>query len=591
MLKSFSQNNSTIDTSAKETGAKKKLPTTRLAPYYLGVISTTISIIIVFILNFSTPLEFIQNRIVGPDEVITFNGFLQFFIPRIAVILSIAYLSILIGTWQLLKPISHCLNIYKKDKIPSGEEVLNAQRRLLNLSFLFFPVNIIIWILLPIIVSMGGILTGMIDYHTALILSVRASMVGLIASAIASQRIESISRTALIPFFFPRGQLGRLDGVSKITLSKRIIVISRLCAVTPILILFVTLLTLQWQLAVEPISASEYGRGVIVFTLVLFAWTLIFSKELSRMHSKNIVDPINSMVEVLRNVRKGNYDQYLQVVSNDEIGYAGDMVNEMTKGLQEREKMLQSLNLARQIQQNLLPKENPEIPGLDIAGTSIYCDDTGGDYYDFLMPEKEDNPSVRIVLGDVSGHGISSALLMTTARAFFRQRSSMPGDLCDVVTQVNSLLCKDVEDSGIFMTLCCVEINPVHNQIKWVRAGHDPAILYDSCEDRFKELKGPGVALGVDDSIIYVENQVARVCKGDIVVLFTDGIWEARNSTGERFGKENLRKLIRRHKDLSARELLTVLMDASTKFQDDVMREDDATLIIVKFLNDPKGEL
>lgn len=584
MSKPFLKNDSKISNRLK-----RNLPENSLAPYYLvSVISTTIGIIIVFILNLSTPLEFIQNRIISPGQEMTLNIFLRFFIPRIMMILSAAYLATFIGVRQLLKPVSHCLALYKDNQIPSKEDILAAKRRLLNLPFLFVPVNIMIWIFLPAAVGLGAVIHGGIDYQTSAILSIRASMVGLVASAMVSQKIESISRKTLVPFFFPGGRLGKLDGVRKVTLSRRIIIISLLGAVIPMLILLVTMLTLQWQLAIEPTSALDYGQGIIVFTLVLFLWTLLFSKELNRLLSKNVVDPINDMVDVLKNVRKGEYDQYLQVVSNDEIGYAGDMVNEMTKGLQEREKMQQSLNLARQIQQNLLPKKNPEIPGLDIAGTSIYCDDTGGDYYDFLLPEKKDNPSVRIVLGDVSGHGIASALLMTTARAFFRQRSSMPGDLSEVVTQVNSLLCGDVEDSGNFMTLLCVEIDPVCNQIKWVRAGHDPAILYNKTEDVFTELKGAGVALGVDDAFEYDENKISGLSKGHIAVLYTDGIWEAQNSDGERFGKENLRKLIQANKALPARDILAVLMTEFNRFQADTILEDDASLIIVKFLNDPK---
>jgi len=559
-----------------------------LAPYYLvGIVSTTIGIIIVAVLNLSTPLDFLQDRIFGEGQPFSWETFVWFFCPRFLAILGCAFFMVFIGIRQLLMPISDCLSLMKSNQKPADRNIQNAQRRLLNLSVLFFPVNILIWILLPAILGFGSVFSGMTDQHTALILSARASMVGLIGSTIASQRFEAISRDRLIPFFFPNGHLDDLEGVSKISLSKRIKLINRLGAVIPLLVLLVTLLTLQWQLAIEPTSAFEYGRGIIIFTIVLFAWTLLFSKELNRLLSQNIVRPINDMVDVLRNVRRGEYEQHLQVVSNDEIGYAGDVVNEMTKGLKEREEMQQSLNLARQIQQNLLPKKNPQIPGLDIAGASRYCDETGGDYYDFLLPQEQSCSSIRIVLGDVSGHGISSALLMATSRALFRQRSSMPGDLSQVVTQVNRLLCEDVEDSGNFMTLFSIEIDPVQNEIKWVRAGHDPAVLYDSSEDKFMELKGPGVALGVDDTMNYSENQVSGLSKGHIAVLYTDGIWEAQDNSGRQFGKDSLKQLIQNNKDLSAREMLETIMEATVKFQKGEKRQDDATLIIVKFLNDP----
>ncbi|MCG8641707.1 MAG: SpoIIE family protein phosphatase, partial [Desulfobacterales bacterium] len=507
-----------------------------------------------------------------------------FFLPRLVLILAISYLSVIVCMKQLLKPVSACLKkIRNKEDLPA-EEVEAAQKRILNLPYLHFPLNIAIWIFIPSIVALAAVVSGMTNYQTAAILSIRAGMVGLIASAIASQRIESISRTALIPFFFPDGQLTRLKTVSRLSLSRRIVFINRLGAVIPILILLITLLTLQWQVALEPIPALDYGRGIIIFVSVLFAWTLLFSRELNRMLSKNIVDPINRMVEVLRHVRKGEYTRRLQVVTNDEIGYAGDVVNEMAQGLEEREKMQRSLNLARQIQQNLLPKENPDVPGLDIAGSSIYCDETGGDYYDFLLPDHPADPSVRIVLGDVSGHGISSALLMTTSRALFRQRSVMPGELSEVVSQVNRLLCEDVGDSGNFMTLFCAEVDPVNHRIKWVRAGHDPAILYHADTDRFSELKGPGMALGVDKNMVYEARQVSSLSGGQVAVLYTDGVWEAKDADGQAFGKDRLKQVIRENSNLPAQKILDAVMDASIQFQKGEKRQDDATLIIIKFL-------
>jgi sigma-B regulation protein RsbU (phosphoserine phosphatase) len=571
---------------------KPQIPRMVLLPYYIvGIVSTAIGILVVFVLNLSTPLDFIQNRILVNRDVFTWQTFVWFFAPRFLIILCVAFISSAIGIRHLLAPISSCLSMIKKGKNPSWETINAAQRRLLNLSFLFFPVNIIIWILLPLVMGLGSVAVGITDHRTALILSARASMVGFIASAIASQRIEAISRKTLIPFFFPDGHLDSVEGVSKMSLAKRIKLVNRLGAVIPMLIMLVTLLTLQWQLAIEPTSALEYGRGVIVFTIVLLVWTLIFSKQLNWLLSQNIVGPINDMVGVLRQVRKGNYETHLQVLSNDEIGYAGDVVNEMTRDLQDREKMRQSLNLAREVQQNLLPNKNPDIKGLDIAGTTLYCDETGGDYYDYLMPEDQSTAAVRIILGDVSGHGISSALLMATARALFRQRSAMPGTLSEAVTQVNRLLCQDVEDSGNFITFFSVQIDPVKNNISWVRAGHDPALLYDSASNEFTELRGPGVALGIDDTMVYHENKINGLSKGHVLVLYTDGIWEAPNSAGQQFGKDSLYQLIVDNHHLSAGQLLKMIMDASIRFQEGEARQDDATLIIVKFLDDPQSPL
>ncbi|MCK5683883.1 SpoIIE family protein phosphatase, partial [bacterium] len=472
-----------------------------LKPYYtVGVVSTTIGLFIVVLLNFFTPLDFIQDRILGNNRPMTMDHLFSFFFPRLIFVLVISYLPVIVSIRQMLKPVSNCLLSLKRNAKPDKKAIQKAQKRLLNLHFIFIPVFVLIWIAFSCLVGISSILTNMIDVQTAIVLSARASMIGLIGSAIASQKIEAISRRQLIPFFFPQGELSKLKGTKKITISKRIMLINILGAILPITILLVTLLTLQWELETKAISAVEYGRGIILFTFMLLIYTIIFSKELNRLLSNNLVGPVNDLVRVLQNVRKGDFDSKVQIMSNDEIGYAGEVVNEMTRGLKEKKIIQQSLDLAGEIQQNLLPKQTPEINGLDIAGTSIYCDETGGDYYDYLIPEDNQKDRIRIVLGDVSGHGISSALLMATSRALFKQRSSMPGSLAQAVIDVNGHLCKDVEESGNFMTLFCLEINTKLNSLQWVRAGHDPAMLYNVVKNDFIELKGEGIALGIDES-------------------------------------------------------------------------------------------
>ena len=139
--------------------------------------------------------------------------------------------------------------------------------------------------------------------------------------------------------------------------------------------------------------------------------------------------PLRAIIQALKEIRKGNFDHKVVVRSNDEIGYTGDVINEMTTGLKERDRMRHSLFLAKEVQQSLLPIADPKIEGLDIAGRSIYCDETGGDYYDYFDTNGTSHRKIGIVVGDVSDHGIPSALLMTTARAFLRQRMSRAGEI------------------------------------------------------------------------------------------------------------------------------------------------------------------
>ena len=250
----------------------------------------------------------------------------------------------------------------------------------------------------------------------------------------------------------------------------------------------------------------------------------------------------------------------------------------------EHDRIRQSLYLAHEVQQNLLPHHIPKVDGLDIAGKSIYCDETGGDYYDFIFDDKRRDGSIGIAIGDVSGHGISSALLMATVRSSLRQRSSIPGGAAEILSDVNRQLVLDVEDSGQFMTMFYIMIDPTGKNFHWVRAGHDPAILYDPIKDTFEELGGPGVALGVVEEWEYSKNVKMLSPAGQIIFLSTDGIWEACNNNGEMFGKEPIYEIIRKHFSHSANEIIEIVMKRLERFQAGAKIEDDITLVVIKFL-------
>jgi sigma-B regulation protein RsbU (phosphoserine phosphatase) len=249
--------------------------------------------------------------------------------------------------------------------------------------------------------------------------------------------------------------------------------------------------------------------------------------------------------------------------------------------------MRDSLDLAREVQQNLLPAKVPEVKGLDIAGKSIYCDRTGGDYFDFITsPAHGDEPGdepIGVVVGDVSGHGVSSALLMASVRGFMRQRASLPGGIDTIITDVNHELSKDVVESGRFMTLFYLLIGGDKRSVKWVRAGHDPAMIYDPGADSFEPLMGRGVALGLDEGYRYEAFEKSGLKPGQIIFLCTDGIFEARNRRGEMLGKKKIFDILRINHRAPAEEIIAAMLGEFHKHRDGVPQEDDVTLIVIKF--------
>jgi serine phosphatase RsbU (regulator of sigma subunit) len=248
----------------------------------------------------------------------------------------------------------------------------------------------------------------------------------------------------------------------------------------------------------------------------------------------------------------------------------------------EHDKIKQSLDLAREVQQNLLPHKDPQLERLDIAGRSIYCDETGGDYYDFIIRDAGENGQLAIAIGDVSGHGISSALLMATVRSSLRQRLSQPGGADGIISDVNRQLAQDVEDSGQFMTLFYLMIDPTKKDLQWVRAGHDPAIFYDPDTDTFEELGGSGVALGVMEDSVFKTYTKTALRKGQIIFLSTDGIWESRNQKREMFGKKPIYDIIRKNSSLPANQILNAMLESLNRFQKGAKIEDDITLVVIK---------
>jgi len=250
---------------------------------------------------------------------------------------------------------------------------------------------------------------------------------------------------------------------------------------------------------------------------------------------------------------------------------------------QKNEALEKALALANEIQVNLLPQQNPKVAGFDIAGRSVYCSDTGGDYYDFLnvTPKPSERP-FDVVVGDVTGHGIEAALLMTTARAMLRSSASRSLDIAEIVTEVNRALSMDVQDSGRFMTLYYLSIDPKRHRLAWVRAGHDPAIVYNPETETFEELDGRGIALGLDENRRFEAYRKSGLSKGEILLLGTDGIWETRNPRGELFGKKQLLDIVKRHAEKGAGDILKTLFDAVDRFRKHAEPEDDVTMVVIK---------
>jgi len=319
-----------------------------------------------------------------------------------------------------------------------------------------------------------------------------------------------------------------------------------------------------------------------LYYLAIGAGFIFFIVVLIRIVTGRTVAAIKEVSKAAERVAGGEYGNLLTVKTQDEVGELIRSFNSMVQQLKERMEMKQAMNLAMEVQQNLLPRKMPLINGLDMAARSIYCDETGGDLYDFLEVDNRNGDRIGIAIGDVSGHGIPAALLMATVRAFLKSRAALPGGAAEVVSDVNRLVTQDTGETGQFMTLFYASIDAGKKELRWVRAGHDPAVLYDPHTDTFAELGGPGMALGVNGGYDYREGGIIDLSHGQILLIGTDGLWETHNPSEEMFGKNRLEAVIRRHAQASADTILEAIIQAVQEFRASAKQEDDITLAVIK---------
>lgn len=355
------------------------------------------------------------------------------------------------------------------------------------------------------------------------------------------------------------------------------------------IIVFVTfvLILILWRDILWLMSQGQSAMPLpdmlkVVIWDVLFVMGIMLGLTLVAVFSyaRNLKLLFGNQTAVLELVSQGLFEKKVPVVTNDEFAIIAGHTNVMIDRLVERERMSRGLDLARQIQVNLLPRSSPLLAGVQVFGSSHFCDETGGDFYDFLVRDGEDGPELVIMVGDVTGHGVGSALLMTSVRAYMRAHLVHIVDLAEVMKRTNTLICGDVAGSGLFVTGFLFSFNPSQRQARWVSAGHDPAIFHIYGSNECLELRGEDIPLGVDPQWNYVLHS-ERLEPG-ILMLGTDGIWEAMNADDAMFGKERLHQVLHDSLHSSPQEITSRIFAEVEAFTGTTRIEDDRTVVIAR---------
>lgn len=322
----------------------------------------------------------------------------------------------------------------------------------------------------------------------------------------------------------------------------------------------------------------------------IFILLIFLVSGISLFFSRMITLPLLSLTEGVQVLGRGDMEHKVDIRTSDELGELAESFNQMTRDLKnymerlhcttaEQEKLLKELEIARRIQQNILPRETPAIEGLDVWGTNLPAREVGGDFFDYIPIDQN---HWGITIADVSGKGMPAALFMGLSRTILRASTSGNLDITAALRHANELICRD-STSGMFVTLFYGVFDTATKELSYINAGHYPALLFHGDMTETSHLEARGIPLGITDMIELEENSLS-LRSGDILVLYTDGVTEAMNESETVFGEERLTRLILDCHALPARDIVQKVQDEILLFSGDQPQFDDLTLVVMKVL-------
>jgi serine phosphatase RsbU (regulator of sigma subunit) len=244
--------------------------------------------------------------------------------------------------------------------------------------------------------------------------------------------------------------------------------------------------------------------------------------------------------------------------------------------------MSKEMQQAAQIQKGLLPSKAPDVAGMDIAGRTEACRTVGGDYFDYLpFPDGR----VAMLVGDVAGKGMPASLLMSSLQARVQVLFEEPDDLARKVGRLNKIICSNCPDNR-FITFFMTVANPATGELVYTNAGHNPPVIVRASSKEgpgFELLEGGGVILGILPMATYQESRIVME-RGDVLVLFSDGVTEAANPADDEFGEERLAALVRSMRDQPAEDIVNAIHTAVTEFTEGAPAADDITVVVARRL-------
>jgi sigma-B regulation protein RsbU (phosphoserine phosphatase) len=330
-------------------------------------------------------------------------------------------------------------------------------------------------------------------------------------------------------------------------------------------------------------------KAVAVIFLIIEGIAIIIGVRLTR----SITSTVDKLYDATERVKKGDFSYRIRVPSNDQISALGEAFDSMTASverlLRESEEKLRlesELEIAREVQAQLFPRSAPEVPGLELYGVCKAARSVSGDYYDFL---KLGENRVCLVLGDVSGKGISAALLMAAIQSALRAQfydgfgstngsPTLPLSTAEVVSRLNLQLYENTPREK-YVTFFFGVYDAATRALTYTNAGHLPPVLLR--RGKVERLRVGGTVVGLFSPLTYEQAEI-HIQPGDLFLAFTDGITEPENIYGEEFGEARMLEVARRAANASPQILVEEIYRSVSDWTGSPELQDDMTLVVAK---------
>ena len=344
------------------------------------------------------------------------------------------------------------------------------------------------------------------------------------------------------------------------------------------------------------VGEFDFGRSLLVALALVGGLFLIIQAVAFAMGlalARSITGSIHELFAGTERVRRGDFTGRVSIKSRDQLGELSESFNSMTASIEdllqqkaEKERLAQELRIARNIQMSLLPQGPLSMPGLTLTAHCEPAREVGGDYYDFLPI---DDHTLGILVADVSGKGTSAALYMAELKGIVLSLSQRYRSPRELLIEADRIISRHL-DSRSFITVTYLVVDLQAGTLQYARAGHCPLVYVPGpyAAQRTPQLLAPdGLVLGLqlDGGQTFVrllEEMSVPLGRGDLFVLYTDGLTEAMNSSGECFGESRLATLIGEHADLHADELRERILRDIEAFTESAVQQDDMTMVLLR---------